>query len=58
MNKYQKLRKLTGLSQRKFGEKYDIPYRTLQDWEHGLRQPPEWAWKLLEFKVIYDLGIK
>ena len=37
----QELRKMTGLSQTKFGEKYGIPLRTIQSWELGLNDPPE-----------------
>lgn len=48
------LRFLTGLSQAKFGEKYDIPLRTIQDWEAGRRIPPVYVEKLLARAVIED----
>ena len=47
INTVQKLRKSTGLSQRKFAEFFDIPVRTLQDWEQGRRNPPEYVLKMM-----------
>lgn len=54
-NKYRALRKKTGLSMQKFGDKYGIPFRTVQDWERDMRTPPEYVYELLKFKVEYDL---
>ena len=54
-NKYRTLRKQTGLSMQKFGDKYGIPFRTVQDWERDMRTPPEYVYELLKFKVEYDL---
>lgn len=50
----KEIRALTGLSQMKFGEKYHIPYRTIQNWEVGLRECPEYVVEFLEFKVFFD----
>ena len=50
----KELRKLTGLSQTAFGEKYDIPMRTIQNWEKGVRIPPTYVLKLLERVVKED----
>ena len=55
MNKFRKLRKQTGLSMQKFGDKYGIPMRTIQDWEREMRTPPEWVYELLKFKVEHDM---
>ena len=54
----KELRKLTGLSQTAFGEKYDIPMRTIQNWEKGVRIPPIYVLKLLERVVKEDFNIK
>lgn len=54
----KELRKLTGLSQTAFGEKYDIPMRTIQNWEKGVRVPPTYVVKLLERVVKEDYNIK
>ncbi|XME01985.1 adenine-specific methyltransferase EcoRI family protein [Lachnospiraceae bacterium C1.1] len=36
----RELRKVSGLSQALFAEKFEIPTSTLQDWEHNRRTPP------------------
>lgn len=36
-----------GLTQKAMAEYFDIPIRTVSDWERGLRNPPEWTCKLL-----------
>ena len=50
------LRNLTGLSQKEFGKKYDIPYRTIQNWETEQRSCPEYVENLLERVVLEDSG--
>lgn len=52
------LRKLTGLSQKDFGGKYDIPYRTIQNWETNIATCPDYVADLLERAVMSDLGKK
>lgn len=49
-----KLRKLTGLSQKAFGKKYGIPWRTIQNWEGEVSTPPEYVITLLERCVKED----
>ena len=55
MNRFKELRKTTGLSQQKFGDRYHIPLRTIQDWESEIRIPPIYVYELLRFKVEYDM---
>lgn len=50
----REIRGLTGLSQAKFGQKYGIPVRTIQDWEAGVRTPPTYVEALLERVVRED----
>ena len=50
----KEIRALTGLSQTKFGDRYQIPMRTIQDWEAGKRVPPEYVVTLLERVVKED----
>lgn len=45
------LRQSTGLSQAAFCERFDIPKRTLENWETGSRTPPPYVVKLLEAAV-------
>lgn len=60
-NKIKELRRLTGLSAQKFGDKYKIPLRTIQNWESGAREPAEYVVLLLERAVREDFkkeGVK
>lgn len=45
------LRKRMGMTQQQFGDYFEIPRRTLQDWESGKRRIPAYLLKLMEFKV-------
>ena len=49
------MRKSLGYTQSEFAQRYNIPYRTIQNWESGLRKPPEYILKLLQHKVQEDL---
>ena len=53
-DKIRELRKSTGLSQHKFGDKYNIPLRTMQNWESGVSTPPEYVYLLLARCVRED----
>lgn len=48
------IRAISGLNKTKFAEKYNIPYRTLQDWEAGKSKPPVYVLPLLERVVKID----
>ena len=48
------IRKLLGLSQSAFGKRYNIPVRTIQDWESGRRKAPIYVLELLERAVVED----
>nr|DAP35123.1 MAG TPA: putative transcriptional regulator [Caudoviricetes sp.] len=50
----KEMRKLLGLSQSAFGKRYNIPVRTIQDWESGRRKAPIYVLELLERAVIED----
>lgn len=50
----KEIRQLTGLSAQKFGDKYKIPLRTIQNWEGGINKPPEYLVYLLERVVRED----
>lgn len=45
---FKELRKMTGLSQDKFANKYGIPSSTLRKWEQGARTPPPYVLRFLE----------
>lgn len=45
------LRNSTGMTRREFCEYFEIPYRTLQDWELGNRKMPEYLLRLVHYKI-------
>lgn len=52
------IRALTGLNRTKFCEKYGIPVRSCEDWENGVRTPPNYVVSLLERVVKLDFATK
>ncbi|MCI8364943.1 MAG: helix-turn-helix domain-containing protein [Eubacterium sp.] len=47
-DRIKEIRAWTDLSQEKFSQKYKIPKRTIENWETGKRNPPEYVMYLLE----------
>lgn len=43
-----------GMNRKMFADYLRIPYRTLQDWELGKRQMPEYLLRLIMFKVYAE----
>ena len=52
------IRKRTGMNRREFAEYFNIPYRTVQDWELGNRQMPEYLFRLIEYKIRMEKLMK
>lgn len=44
-----------GATQSEFAARYNIPYRTIQNWETGMRKPPQYIMDLLESRMKSDL---
>lgn len=45
------LREKTGMNRKEFTEFFQIPYRTMTDWERGERQMSDYLLRLLAYKV-------
>ena len=45
------LRNSTGMSRKEFCAYFEIPYRTLQDWELGNRKMPDYLLRLMAYKL-------
>ncbi|SFK65677.1 hypothetical protein SAMN05216390_102296 [Lachnospiraceae bacterium KH1T2] len=45
------LRSEMGLNRKEFCEYYEIPYRTMTDWEAGKRKMPTYLLRLMEYKA-------
>lgn len=52
---FHEIRTLSGLTQQAFSEKYGIPKRSIENWEGGKRNPPEYVINLLERVVKEDI---
>ena len=51
MTDIKALRLSTGMKQGEIAKYFDIPLRTLQNWEAGVRQPPEYLIALMQYKL-------
>ena len=51
MSKILELRKKLNITQAEFGALFEIPVRTIQNWETGQRSCPAYVVNLIEFKI-------
>ncbi len=49
--KVKELRELTGMNRRQFCEFFEIPYRTVSEWERDGRHAPDYVLRLLEYYI-------
>ncbi len=49
--KIKQLRESTGLNRKEFCEKFEIPYRTMTEWELGHRIAPPYVYRLLAYYI-------
>lgn len=50
----REIRAILGISRAEFSRRYDIPVRTLEEWDAGRHMAPEWVMTLLERVVRED----
>ncbi len=48
---FKELRQASGMSIKQFSDYFDIPYRTVQDWEYEKRKCHEYLLKLMQYKL-------
>ena len=53
-----RLREETGMSRKEFSEYFQVPYRTLQDWELGNRTMPDYLLRLMTYKAKMEGLVK
>ena len=49
--KIKELREMTGMNRREFCDYFNIPYRTVTEWERDNRHAPEYVLRLLEYYI-------
>ena len=54
----KKLRESTGMNRKEFCECFDIPYRTVTEWERGTRSAPEYVLRLLAYYIRMEKMMK
>lgn len=55
---FKELRQQSGMNQTDFAKYFGIPRRTVQNWEGGQRQCPEYLLELMKYKLIHEGIIK
>lgn len=53
-SKMRELRKRTGMNRKEFCHFFEIPYRTVTDWELDNRHAPEYVLRLLEYYIRHE----
>lgn len=56
--KIKDLREKTGMSRKEFCEYFDIPYRTVTEWERDTRHAPDYVVRLLEYYIRMENLLK
>ena len=51
---FKDILKMTGLKMTEFSEYFKIPYRTIQQWNAGTSNPPEYVLALLKESIEHD----
>lgn len=55
---FQELRQATGMNLKQFSDYFEIPYRTIQNWEGGQRECPTYLLELMKYKLKKEQLIK
>ena len=56
--KIKGLRESTGMTRKEFCEYFNIPYRTVTEWERDNRHAPEYVLRLLEYYIRMEGLVK
>lgn len=54
----KELREKMGMNRVEFCEYFGIPYRTVQDWEAGKRELPDYVLRLMWYRANIEKAIK
>lgn len=50
----RKLRDGMKMNRKEFCEYFEIPYRTVVDWEAGKRKMPDYVFRLMQYKALAE----
>ena len=50
----RRLRKSTGMNRKEFCDYFQIPYRTVSEWERDGRHAPDYVIRLLEYYILTE----
>ena len=56
--KIKELRESTGMNRKEFCEYFNIPYRTVTEWERDMRHAPDYVVRLLEYYIRMEKMLK
>lgn len=56
--KVKELREKMGMNRVEFCKYFEIPYRTVQDWESGKRELPGYVLRLMWYKAAAESKVK
>ena len=51
---FKELREQSGMNMKQFAAHFEIPYRTIQNWEAGVNKCPEYLLKLMKFRLDHE----
>ena len=54
----RKMRSDMGMNRREFCDYFDIPYRTVTEWERDTRHAPDYVVRLLEYYIRMEKMLK
>jgi DNA-binding transcriptional regulator YiaG len=54
MMTFKELREGSGMNRKQFAGYFDIPYRTVQNWEAGVNKCPDYLLNLMEYKLQHE----
>ena len=52
---FKEIREQSGMNLKQFSEYFNIPYRTVQNWDLGLRQCPDYVLDLISYKLNNEM---
>lgn len=55
-NNFKEFRISSGMNMSQFAKYFNVPYRTVQDWESGARQCKDYIIELMSYKLTHENG--